>query len=341
MAFASFGNPLGSCRTANDAATYWGKGECDDVNTTKVVSELCLGKNTCAINATTAAFGGVDPCGGTSKKLAVQLHCTDDPPLPPACSAHKARADCRTAAAAAHCSWNETTKQCGQTPPPRPSLWSHDEHTAVSKGNVVVTNGSFIYFLNSTFQHLGGYASSALGGSQNVHWRGCHFHDISSGALMLGDLQHCNETDTTKWDCNFTISDNTIVNLPVERGFSGATAIFGAYVASVLIEHNHIANTSYTGIDLGWGWGATGCRRGDNHVIANRLENPDRQRCCDGGQVYTLGPQPGSSIERNLLIRHDNIPDELGAGPLPPNAICKHGAIGSSNDQTPPSSYLS
>ena len=38
-------------------------------------------------------------------------------------------------------------------------------------------------------------------------------------------------------------------------------------------------------------------------------------------QMYTLGPQPGSTIERNLFIRHDRMPDELGTGTLPPNAV--------------------
>ena len=75
------------------------------------------------------------------------------------------------------------------------------------------------------------------------------------------------------------------------------------------------------GISLGWGWGSTGCRRGNNHVVANRLENPTRKRCCDGGEVYTLGPQPKSTIERNVLIRHDAIPNELGTGGVPPNAV--------------------
>ena len=43
---------------------------------------------------------------------------------------------------------------------------------------------------------------------------------------------------------------------------------------------------------------------GNNHVLANKTVNPLRARCCDGGDVYTLGPQPGSSIERNHLANH-------------------------------------
>ena len=50
--------------------------------------------------------------------------------------------------------------------------------------------------------------------------------------------------------------------------------------------------------------GRTACGRGNNHVLANKIVNPLRTRCCDGGEVYTLGPQPGSSIERNHLVNH-------------------------------------
>ena len=38
--------------------------------------------------------------------------------------------------------------------------------------------------------------------------------------------------------------------------------------------------------------------------MANKIVNPLRARCCDGGAIYTLGPQPSSTIERNHLINH-------------------------------------
>ena len=231
VVFASFGQPTGSC-------TYgYSKGECHDANSTKVVSALCLGKNNCSVTAASATFGS-DPCDGTGKELAVQVHCTGDPPVPPPCPSHKSKARC----SGPRCEWNATAGQCIKTPPPAPRP---DRYTIVTPGNVAVSNSSDILFANSTFRHLGAFASSALGGSQRITWQGNHFTDVSSGALVLGDLAHCGETDTAKWDSHFKVVDNTIVNLPVE--FTGATAIFGGYVDSCLIEHNHIANTSYPG----------------------------------------------------------------------------------------------
>ena len=65
---------------------------------------------------------------------------------------------------------------------------------------------------------------AANGGSQRVSWRNCTFRDTSSGALMLGGLDTCDEKDASKWDRDFVIEDSSITNMPVE--YTGATAVF-------------------------------------------------------------------------------------------------------------------
>lgn len=44
---------------------------------------------------------------------------------------------------------------------------------------------------------------------------------------------------------------------------------------------------------------------GNNHVVANRVESVMSNYCCDGGSIYTLRPQPGSSrsISRNHIVQ--------------------------------------
>ena len=92
--------------------------------------------------------------------------------------------------------------------------------------------------------------------------------------------------------------------------FRGAAALFAGYVASTSITHNTIRDTGYTGISLGWGWGThvvgkqTFAR--DNHVHANLLENV-MASLNDGGCVYTLGPQPNSTLSENVCL-FDNAP---------------------------------
>jgi hypothetical protein len=115
----------------------------------------------------------------------------------------------------------------------------------LTPGNVAITNARDIAFSNCSFQHLGAYGVSAGGGTQRVSWAQCVFSDISAGALMLGEISDCAEVNASRWNANFTVSDSTITNLPTE--YTGASSIFLGYVESSIIEHNLIANTSYSG----------------------------------------------------------------------------------------------
>lgn len=76
--FASFGVPLGSCSSGFSA-----NATCDDHGTKKAVEALCVGKSTCSIDAETKSFGHNDPCFNVTKKLAVQVSCSQAPgPVP-------------------------------------------------------------------------------------------------------------------------------------------------------------------------------------------------------------------------------------------------------------------
>ena len=52
-----------------------------------------------------------------------------------------------------------------------------------------------------------------------------------------------------------------------------------------------------------WPGGREGGAVGNNHVTANRLESVMSDYCCDGGGIYTLGPQPGSTVSRNHILQ--------------------------------------
>ena len=93
---------------------------------------------------------------------------------------------------------------------------------------------------------------------------------MSAGAVALGAVSTWNITNTTQWDMNFNVEDCEIANMTME--YSGCAAVFAGYVDSTTIAHNHIINTSYSGISIGWGWGHEAGRRGNNHIIGNRIE---------------------------------------------------------------------
>jgi beta-D-xylosidase 4 len=197
--------------------------------------------------------------------------------------------------------------------PPADNCGKNDTYV-LTPASVVVNGARNVSFINSSFQHLGKFAVSAHGGSQSIAWKGCAFTDVSAGAISIGGISDTvlNETDPSVWDSKMVVEDSVIANMPVE--YSAATAIFVGYVADLTIQHNWLVNLSYSGMNVGWGWGREGAGRGNIQIFANRIENPTQTRCCDGGAVYTLGPQPGSRIFENYIV-HDKS-DRIG------NSVC-------------------
>ena len=181
-----------------------------------------------------------------------------------------------------------------------------NDHYVTTPGNIKVFGSRHLEFIGCSFRHLGSYAVSATGASQHIAWRGCLFTDTSAGALMLGNTSSwaCNggassfhgrgstipnktctpgSIDATQIDSHFVIEDCELLNIPVE--YTTATPIFASYVSDTTIQHNYIANTTYSGITLGWGWGREAGGVSNNHVIANKIESVLSERCCDGGAV--------------------------------------------------------
>lgn len=167
-------------------------------------------------------------------------------------------------------------------------------------GNVALVAAADVDFFGVAFQHLGAYAASARGGSQGISFRWCVFRDTSAGAVMLGDALSYDETDSALWDSDMLVADCEMQGA-VE--LSGATTVFVAYVQNATVEHCLLFNASYSSFTVGWGWGREASRRGGNSIVANRILGSQVGRCCDGGGIYTLGPQPGSVITGNYIAQ--------------------------------------
>ncbi|CAI9117606.1 OLC1v1019017C1 [Oldenlandia corymbosa var. corymbosa] len=65
--FASYGTPHGSCQA-------FSLGNCHAPSTRSLISQACVGKNSCAIRVSNSIFG--DTCRGTLKTLVVQARCS-------------------------------------------------------------------------------------------------------------------------------------------------------------------------------------------------------------------------------------------------------------------------
>ena len=73
-------------------------------------------------------------------------------------------------------------------------------------------------------------------------------------------------------------------------------------VTQNIIDHNEIRNLPYTGVSIGWMWDTTATPCKENIISSNHIHNI-MNILSDGGGIYSLGQQPGSSIVDNLI--HD------------------------------------
>lgn len=79
LSFVSYGTPTGNCSSG-----FVVDPKCNANLTRIVVEKLCVGKLNCAVPVSPAELnGGVDPCYGKIKALAVLVHCKGAPPAPP------------------------------------------------------------------------------------------------------------------------------------------------------------------------------------------------------------------------------------------------------------------
>jgi hypothetical protein len=124
---------------------------------------------------------------------------------------------------------------------------------------------------------------------------------------MIGGITDAGQPDRSRWTAGNLLENSTLTNLAME--YHGSAAVLIGWSADTRISHNEIANTSYTGISNGWGWGDASYSA-NNTIIGNHIHHvmcgaaagldPDEQ-LVDGGALYSLGAQPGSSRSYNYL----------------------------------------
>ncbi|KAK7236247.1 hypothetical protein SO694_00061119 [Aureococcus anophagefferens] len=198
----------------------------------------------------------------------------------------------------AHATWRQPSRPGGYVP-----TQSAVTPLGEPPGAVGVAASAGVAFDNCTFSNLGTpYALSVGNASKDVSVARCRFASLAGGAIKLGNVDDARAVSAAAADrdAGFTVADNVVRDVALE--FRGAAAIFAAYVRAATIEHNAISNTGYTAVSLGWGWGThvagTQTWMADNHVVGNRIAGVV-SALNDGGCVYTLGPQPGSTVRGN------------------------------------------
>ncbi|WP_173059880.1 NEW3 domain-containing protein [Phytohabitans houttuyneae] len=197
---------------------------------------------------------------------------------------------------------------------------------------VQVSAADGITFLDSAFVNLGSvglgigndanaHATGVGLGARNISVVGSTFTASAGGGIVVGgvrpDAHH--PSDPRMVNSDIRISNNRVFATALE--YLDQDAIFASYVARLSIEHNYVSDMPYTGIGLGYGWGAndpggspeylnrglydfqpiyqTPTTASDVRVVGNHVRNVV-QTMFDAGCIYTLSAMPRSTIEENF-----------------------------------------
>ena len=163
-----------------------------------------------------------------------------------------------------------------------------------------------VTFKNCTFNHLAStgidYHTYIKGGSIES----CTLRDIGGNGILAGSFgpeaheAHLpyNPSDSKIICTGLSIYNNTITDVTNEDW--GCVGIGAGFVKDIKICHNEISEVSYTGISMGWGWNQQVCSMSNNLVEANLIHHYAKHMYDTAG-IYTLGSQPHSFIQNNVV----------------------------------------
>lgn len=134
----------------------------------------------------------------------------------------------------------------------------------------------------------------------------CKFSDMGGNGILAGSFgpeaheAHLpyNPSDRRIICTDLNITNNLITDVSNEDW--GCVGIGAGFVKDIKICHNEISEVSYTGISMGWGWNQQVCSM-SNNLIKGNLIHHYAKHMYDTAGIYTLGSQPHSFIEENVV----------------------------------------
>lgn len=178
------------------------------------------------------------------------------------------------------------------------AIW-HKE--IMQPAQVTIEAAQYIDIKNCEFVNLGSNGLNMTNGILNANIVGNLFRDSAATGLVVGNWNHKVDLSDDQERCEYiTVANNVFHRVAYEICGSAAMAVY--YPAHTVIEHNDVRDVPYTGISVGWGWGAWNPPEvKDIHVLSNYVENVTSQNF-DGAHIYTLGRMNDSTIKYNHLV---------------------------------------
>ena len=135
-------------------------------------------------------------------------------------------------------------------------------------------------------------------GSRNCSVTDSVFDDTSGSALMIGGIQDRLQPDPALWTAGNSLTNSRITQAAAE--YHGSAAVLIGWSADARVSHCEIANVSYSGVSLCWGWGDQSYSR-NNKIDHNEIHHVMCGDLVDGGSIYSLGHNPGGGYTHNYI----------------------------------------
>lgn len=170
---------------------------------------------------------------------------------------------------------------------------------------VRVKGANRVTFDNCIFENLGNTALEIGSRCNDCLASNSVFRNIGGNAINLGEDNSRNEKGKAWFQSvpeqvpsRNIVRSNEINN--IGRMMFGGVGIWLGLNQSAQVIDNHVSDLPYTGISMGFIWSPIPSPAGNNLIKGNRVERVMRT-LSDGGAIYTLGNQPGSVIEDNII----------------------------------------
>ncbi|MDA0637785.1 ricin-type beta-trefoil lectin domain protein [Nonomuraea sp. MCN248] len=217
---------------------------------------------------------------------------------------------------------------CRQFEATRPNWYQMPAAVQVSAANTVTFTDSRFLNLGQTAIGIGNDANAHAGGvglgAAGITVTRSEIARSSAGGIVIGgvraDAHH--PSDQRMVNRNITVSHNRIHDLGLD--YRGVVAVLSTYVTGTDVSRNEVYNMPYTGLSIGYGWGAnepggsthyanrglydfqprytTPTTASGNRLVGNYVHDV-MQQMTDGGCVYTLSWNPGAVISDNHCLR--------------------------------------